>query len=67
MKTCGYKQIGLGCSFLDQRCTNKTVYPYLCDGAEEQFGSLRGRSTCTYDHLSKVSKLRVEVVELVII
>lgn len=38
---------GLGCSFLNQRCTNKTIYPYLCDVTTEQ-------EICTYDHLSKV-------------
>ena len=36
---------GLGCSFLTERCVNKSVYPYLCDT----------RSVCTFDHLSKVT------------
>ena len=39
---------GLGCSFLNHRCINKTIYPYLCDESTEQ-------DVCTYDHLSKVS------------
>ena len=59
------KQTGLGCSFLSQQCTNKTVYPYLCDGSidpsEEQFLMRRGRSTCTYDHLSKV-RVKIEAI-----
>ena len=42
---------GLGCSFLNQRCTSKTVYPYLCDTTTEE-------STCTYDHLTKVSTFK---------
>ena len=39
--------IGLGCSFLTERCTNKSVFPYLCDTNEIQL-------VCTYDHLTKV-------------
>ena len=38
---------GLGCSFLTERCTNKSVFPYLCNTNETQL-------VCTYDHLSKV-------------
>ena len=38
---------GLGCPFLTERCTNKSVFPYLCDTSETQL-------VCTYDHLSKV-------------
>ena len=38
---------GLGCAFLTERCTNKSVFPYLCDARELQL-------VCTYDHLTKV-------------
>ena len=41
---------GLGCSFLTEQCTNKSVYPYLCDENANP-------EICTSDHLSKVSKL----------
>ena len=37
---------GLGCAFLTEQCTNKSVFPYLCDPETEL--------VCTYDHLSKV-------------
>jgi len=39
--------VGLGCSFLTEQCTNKSVYPYLCDPNENLV-------MCTFDHLSKV-------------
>ncbi|XP_065916685.1 uncharacterized protein [Dysidea avara] len=37
---------GLGCSFLTQRCVDKSVYPYLCDPSSD-------KEVCTFDHLSK--------------
>ena len=37
----------IGCSFLTEQCTNKSVYPYLCDPNENLV-------MCTFDHLSKV-------------
>ena len=37
---------GLGCAFLTEQCTNKSVFPYLCDPETEL--------VCTYDHLTKV-------------
>ena len=39
--------IGLGCAFLTERCTNKSVFPYLCDTSNREL-------MCTYDHLTKV-------------
>jgi len=39
--------LGLGCLFLTRQCTDRTVYPYLCDPSENQ-------PICTPDHLSKV-------------
>ena len=30
-----------------ERCTNESVFPYLCDTSETQL-------VCTYDHLTKV-------------
>ena len=38
---------GLGCSFLNEQCTNKSVYPYLCGPSDNQ-------QVCTADHLTKV-------------
>ena len=38
---------GLGCAFLNERCTNHSVFPYLCDTRDTQL-------ICTYDHLTKV-------------
>ena len=39
----------LGCSFLTEKCTNKSIYPYLCNVSAYPV-------TCTSDHLSKVRK-----------
>ena len=38
---------GLGCAFLTEQCTNKSIFPYLCDTSEIEL-------VCTYDHLTKV-------------
>ena len=38
---------GLGCDFLTERCTNFSIFPYLCDTSETQL-------VCTHDHLTKV-------------
>ena len=53
-----YKQTGLGCSFLSQRCTNRTIYPYLCDERTEE-------SVCTYDHLTKVNDCKFKELKCV--
>ena len=37
----------LGCDFLTERCTDQSVFPYLCNTSETQL-------VCTYDHLTKV-------------
>ena len=39
--------VGLGCSFVTQRCSNANVFPYLCEDNTDE-------TMCTYDHLSKV-------------